>query len=167
MIVGGTGIASAVPYIIDHVSRASKPQTRTTRIRLIWSARQRGMYYQVFCDELAQILENPDISTTFFCTTDMSTSGRAFQGSVSEKIPKTGAVDTTKPLSTGIEFLPGRPHIRGTVMAEARAAQDSSTRLAVLACGPSPMADECRESVYEVMKGEYQDIEYYEEAFEW
>lgn len=51
-------------------------------------------------------------------------------------------------------------------MVEVQAAEESSIRLAVLTYGPSQMVDECRESVFELMKGGYQDIEYFE-GFGW
>lgn len=80
--------------------------------------------------------------------------------------PEIGTFDITKALGTGIELLPGRPDMRRTVMVEVQAAEESSIRLAVLTYGPSQMVDECRESVFELMKGGYQDIEYFE-GFGW
>ncbi|KAJ0421145.1 ferric reductase transmembrane component 4 precursor [Aspergillus carlsbadensis] len=174
MVVGGTGIVAAVPYIIDHLSRVAGGRTRTLRIKLVWSARSKEMYTRVFCDELATLLHHEAISTTFHCTkgtaelpdtksgtSNSSSDAVATPGSVMEK--KGADVSGTEPVS----FVSGRPDVRGLVTVEAEEAKASCGRLAVLTCGPAQMADDCRQTVYEIMKGGFKDIEYYEKAFGW
>jgi NAD(P)H-flavin reductase len=174
MVVGGTGIAAAVPYIIDHLSRCADGRTQTFRIRLVWSARTKEMYSRIFCDELATLLHHETISTTFYCTkgTDSlpdtksetsSAPGDAVAGSDSATEKKGAEVSGTAP----VNFVTGRPDVRGLVAMEAEETKESSGRLAVLTCGPAQMADDCRQTVYEIMKGGFRDIEYYEEAFGW
>ncbi|KAL3493281.1 ferric reductase NAD binding domain-containing protein [Aspergillus germanicus] len=174
MVVGGTGIAAAVPYIIDHLSRVAEGRTRTLRIKLVWSARMKEMYSRVFCDELATLLHHETISTTFYCTkgiaslpdtksetSDAFSDAVASSNSITEK--KSADVSATEPVT----FVSGRPDVRQLVAMEAEEVKAGCGRLAVLTCGPAQMADDCRQTVYEVMKGGFKDIEYYEEAFGW
>ncbi|KAL4754497.1 ferric reductase like transmembrane component-domain-containing protein [Aspergillus terricola var. indicus] len=229
MVVGGTGIAAAVPYIIDHISRSGgAAKTRTTRVRLVWSARTKEMFERVFCDELAGILGHEDILTSFYCTGSKASTSPSSSSSSSvaglelslatkekeadvavlptgEKSPSTSnlssssngnaavnaqtpsrdsppaaaaaaadreaSTDISKlaPARNPVEFLPGRPNVRAIVTAEAQKGRANSSRLAVLTCGPAQMADECRQTVYEVMRGKdgLRDVEYFEEAFGW
>ncbi|KAB8204946.1 Ferric reductase like transmembrane component [Aspergillus parasiticus SU-1] len=176
MIVGGTGIAAAVPYIIEHVSRAKEGKTRTVRIQLVWSARSTEMYSQVFCDELSTLLHHEDITTTYFCTSKTSLDLEMKTGS-GDDVPGESPVSPTLGDKEGnvassvrhgtVRFLSGRPDVGDIIKAEVQEAKVSSGRLAVLTCGPAQMADDCRQTVYEVMKDGFQDIEYHEEAFGW
>ncbi|KAL4995175.1 ferric reductase NAD binding domain-containing protein [Aspergillus recurvatus] len=217
MVVGGTGIAAAVPYIIDHISRSEgTAKTRTTRLRLVWSARTTEMFERVFCDELAWVLGHEDILTSFYCTSsESSSSSSGSQSSLAKKekdanvtilpaeeasssssnlsgssngnavpdarapsgsIPINAAdkesnadISRLAPVRNPVEYLSGRPNVRAIVTAEAQEAKANSSRLAVLTCGPAQMADECRQTVYEVMRGKkgFRDVEYFEEAFGW
>ncbi|KAL4792196.1 ferric reductase NAD binding domain-containing protein [Aspergillus venezuelensis] len=210
IIVGGTGIAAAVPYIIDHVSRVTKASTRVLRIRLVWAARTREMYERVFADALAGLLRDGDVETTVFCTGSKSAVGApaspmvndldagtpptptpapsmASRNSISASDPdETNVADiveskkeadidvsplniTTTVPTTGrsVTFCSGRPDVRSIIRNEAQEARENSLRLAVLTCGPAQMADDCRKTVYEVMKTGFMDVEYFEEAFGW
>ncbi|OJK04912.1 hypothetical protein ASPACDRAFT_19883 [Aspergillus aculeatus ATCC 16872] len=190
LIVGGTGIAAAVPYIIDHVSRlAAGGKTRTTRIHLVWSGRQRQMFDEVCCADLVTALECADIHTTLYCT-DKSSMGAMTTIVAGEKssaeVPQIGEVGAetkeagqfvqdsssqeSRPMKVedlGLEVRYGRPDITATVQSIAEEARASASRLAVLTCGPAVMADECRMAVYGVMKGGFRQVEYFEEAFGW
>lgn len=172
-IVGGTGIAAAVPYLLDHIQRVKQGKTKTTRIQLIWSVRQREIVDQVFSDQLAEILQHSDIQVTVFCTrltsiphnsdSDISASMQL----ASEVVPEIKATETVSPASDkSPQFMPGRPNVRATVLSEVEECRNSSTNLGVLTCGPAQMADECRRAVFEAMKG-FSDISYFEEAFGW
>ncbi|RAL11189.1 ferric reductase family protein [Aspergillus homomorphus CBS 101889] len=192
LVVGGTGIAAAVPYIIDHVSRlaaAGGKTTRTTRIHLVWSGRQRQMFDEICCSDLATALECSDIHTTLYCTdkggmgTMTVVAGEKSSSITSPPIDAVGAeskeagqlVQGTSsresgPLRVedlGVELCYGRPDITATVTAVSEEARASLARLAVLTCGPAVMADECRMAVYGVMKGGFRDVEYFEESFGW
>ncbi|KAL4760552.1 ferric reductase family protein [Aspergillus foveolatus] len=224
MVVGGTGIAAAVPYIIDHISRTGgAAKTRTTRVRLVWSARTNEMFERVFCDELAGILAHEDILTSFYCTSSKASSSSAPSSLAAalelslapkgkeagvavlptgEKSPSSSNLSSSSndnaildartdspppaaavtadgeasanisklaPARNPVDFVSGRPNVRAIVTAEAREAKANSSRLAVLTCGPAQMADECRQTVYAVMRGKngFRDVEYFEEAFGW
>ncbi|PYH89331.1 ferric reductase transmembrane component 4 precursor [Aspergillus ellipticus CBS 707.79] len=176
MIVGGTGIASAVPYILDHMSRLSSGKTNVSRIQLIWSGRQKQLFDEVCCRDLSVALEHSDISATLFCTDKSSVANiieseattptkEVAADSADLKGTSSGSVRSVEDLNVQLRY--GRPAIHSTVMTAVSEAKASSARLAVLTCGPAKMADECRASVYDAMKGGFQDIEYFEEAFGW
>ncbi|KAJ5150583.1 FAD-binding 8 [Penicillium coprophilum] len=175
IIVGGTGIAVAVPYLLDHIARVKEGKTKTTKIRLVWSVRQKEMFNEVFNEELAEIMQHNDITITVFCTrlakitsdseSDDVNLSKELSSTVAPVIKATGVDSPTS--NSSLRFLPGRPNIRETIMSEVQEAQTSSTNLAVLTCGPAQMADECRGTVYETMKNGFRDIEYFEEAFGW
>ncbi|KGO39956.1 FAD-binding 8 [Penicillium expansum] len=175
IIVGGTGIAVAVPYLLDHIARLKEGKTKTTKIQLVWSVRQKDMFNEVFNEELAEIMQHNDIRITVFCTrlskitsdseSDDVTLSKEISSGVAPVIKATGADSPTS--KSGVRFTPGRPNIHDAVMSEVQEAQTSSANLAVLTCGPAQMADECRGTVYEAMKKGFRDIEYFEEAFGW
>ncbi|KAJ5732357.1 FAD-binding 8 [Penicillium malachiteum] len=179
VVVGGTGIAAAVPYLLDHIQRVKEGKTRTTRIQLVWSVRQREIFDDVFTEDLAHILQHPDIITTVFCTRLTSVEVKSASSSnISESkevsptvasVGETKALGTVSPTSSGASarFMPGRPNIRGTIAAEVNEARNSSTNLGVLTCGPAQMADECRSAVFDAMRKGFRDIDYFEEAFGW
>ncbi|KAL4980874.1 hypothetical protein BDW66DRAFT_146657 [Aspergillus desertorum] len=100
MVVGGTGITAAVPYILDHVSRSgSAAKTRTTRIRLVWSARTNRLFERVFCNGLVEILGHEDILTSFYCTSSKPSSLPSSSGfglSLAQKVK--GADAAVQPL---------------------------------------------------------------------
>ncbi|KAJ5816157.1 FAD-binding 8 [Penicillium robsamsonii] len=175
IIVGGTGIAVAVPYLLDHIARVEEGKTKTTKIQLVWSVRQKEMFNEVFNEELAEIMQHNDITITVFCTrlskitsdseSDDVNLSKELSPGVAPVIKATGADSSTS--NSSLRFMPGRPNIHETVMSEVQEAQTSLTNLAVLTCGPAQMADECRGTVFEAMKNGFQDIEYFEEAFGW
>ncbi|KAJ5702677.1 FAD-binding 8 [Penicillium malachiteum] len=154
IVVGGTGIAAAVPYLLDHIQRVKEGKTKTTRIQLVWSVRQREIFDDVFTEDLAHILQHPDITTTVFCTRLTSVEVKSASSSdISESkevsptvasLGETKVLGTVSPTRSGAsaQFMPGRPKIRVTIAAEVNEARNSSTNLGVLACGPAQMADE-------------------------
>ncbi|CAI7641743.1 unnamed protein product [Penicillium glandicola] len=175
IIVGGTGIAVAVPYLLDHIARVKEGKTKTTKIQLVWSVRQMEMFHEVFNEELADIMQHNDIMITVFCTrlSKITSDSESDDVSVSKEV-SSGDATVIKATRAGsptsnnsLRFMPGRPSIRKTVMSEVQEAKISSTNLAVLTCGPAQMADECRGTVYDAMKHGFKDIEYFEEAFGW
>ncbi|KAJ5787390.1 FAD-binding 8 [Penicillium paradoxum] len=170
IIVGGTGIAVAVPYLLDHIARVKEGKAQTSKIQLVWSIRQMEMFNEVFNSDLAEIMQHNDITITVFCTR-LVTIGH---DSDSDDVTLSGIAPAIKAAGTDSlmsnrspRFMPGRPNIREIVMAEVQEAQASSTNLGVLTCGPAQMADECRGTVYDAMRNGFQDIEYFEEAFGW
>ncbi|GJP94186.1 ferric reductase transmembrane component 4 precursor [Aspergillus niger] len=158
LIAGGTGIAATLPYILDYAARLDSQATKTTRLHLIWSARQRDVFTTVLSDELSHVLQCEGVTISFFCT-----GGDPMSPIEIEAIDKEVAINTT----SNIHFCNGRPDIRGAVENEAEIARECSTRLGVLCSGPGMMADECRLAVYEAMRRGCRGIRYFEEAFTW
>lgn len=175
MVVGGTGIAAAVPYLLSHSERAKKSLTKTSKIHIVWAIRERAMWDQVFTDDLEPLLRHGDITITVYCTKlptciPDSNSDCAEAEVNSTPKEKTSAI-TSNPVNSltnsGLRFLPGRPNLRELLMTEVNECKNSSSSLCVFTCGPAQMADELRSSVYDTMKHGFHEIEYCEEAFGW
>ncbi|CAG8200313.1 unnamed protein product [Penicillium salamii] len=168
IVVGGTGIAAAVPYLLSHLGRVKRRQTKTSRIHLVWSIRQREMCDQVFTDDLQQILRCNDIKITVYCTKLEKTLQRFSPDGFETKdiVSATAATPVDSP-SNGVRLMPGRPNVAELLTAEVEESKASASSLGVLTCGPAQMADECRSSVYKAMKHGFHAIDYFEEAFGW
>jgi NAD(P)H-flavin reductase len=171
MIVGGTGIAAAVPYLLSHLERVKRRQTKTSRIHVVWSIRQREMWNQVFTADLLQLLQSSDITITIYCSklaTTLQDLSPAETDASKETVSTTTATPPSSPTrSGGVRFMPGRPNVQELLMAEVEDSKASTSSIGVFTCGPAQMADECRSSVYEVMKHGFHAIDYFEEAFGW
>ncbi|CAK7232407.1 hypothetical protein SCUCBS95973_008250 [Sporothrix curviconia] len=166
LFVGGTGIASAVPYILDHMQRDLAGKTRTTNIQLIWSSRQKAMFDHIATTELRNALQRSDVNATFYTTGRPATvAGQDLNEKTSPAAP---AYDTASSIqSVGYVTANGRPDVKGIVAAAVEQAKLSSTRVAVLVCGPAQMADDSRAAVFTAMRGGFHGIEYFEETFGW
>ncbi|OJJ68104.1 hypothetical protein ASPBRDRAFT_159799 [Aspergillus brasiliensis CBS 101740] len=163
LISGGTGIAATLPYMLDYTSRSKTRDTNTTRVHLVWSARQESMFSTVFTDDLSHVLQCEGVTVSFFCTDGAPVS--PFGSVAVDKEVAVGSEDKEQP--SNIRFCNGRPDIRRIVDTEAIIACDSGTSLAVLCSGPGMMADECRLAVYDAMRRGCRGIRYFEEAFTW
>jgi ferric-chelate reductase len=153
IIVGGTGIASAVPYLQDHLRRSGhdweegfEEKTRIRDIELVWTAKQVPFLQDVASRELKPLLLREDFQASFY-TTGSSTSSE----------------DVT---DLGYEITPGRPHLQSLIMSRACDASSAGISLAVLACGPVGMADEARAAAHLAMRQGCR-IKYVEESFAW
>lgn len=195
MIVGGTGIAAGLPYISDHISRSQEGTTVTTKIHLIWSSRTSGMITEIAQTELARCMQRQDFEAEFYATagykpvppettshtsseeqigTEKETSEErkqpifnTAQTDVSTDFEPTSPSGLSAHASSNITIRSGRPSIRGAIQRASEEAQASSSRVAVFVCGPGKMADEARDSVYEIIRGGFGGIEYVEECFAW
>ena len=154
MIVGGTGVASAVPYLQDHVRRSVEgcegsltEKTRTRDMELIWTARQGALLRNVACRELKPVLCRSDFQASFYTT---------------------GAADAPDDLQDlGCDIQVGRPHLQSLIMSRASDAASAGVQLAILVCGPAGMADEARAATHLAMRQGYRSIRYVEESFAW
>ncbi|KAL2809434.1 ferric reductase like transmembrane component-domain-containing protein [Aspergillus granulosus] len=174
LIAGGTGIASAVPYINDHIARSSstgnedyKIKTRTQDMQLIWVTRQEAFIHDLAARELRPALDRDDFRATFYSSTSLTS--RQWRRSPPSEVP---AASTTNHFARGpelepeIEILQGRPHLEKQILSFAHGAQSSGSSAAVLVCGPAAMAAETRAAVYLAMRQGY-EIKYVEESFSW
>ncbi|KAF2668145.1 hypothetical protein BT63DRAFT_414178 [Microthyrium microscopicum] len=165
LIAGGSGISSVVPYVEEHVHRASvTPVTgesavhtrrmalATRQLDIVWCCPQRSLLYAVAEAELSPALSRNDITMRFFCSASSGHTSSE-EGTISE-------VD--------VLVAEGRPDLKAIVSETAREHGESEDcgELAILVCGPASMADEVRMAVVEATRNGAR-IEYFEETFGW
>ncbi|KAJ5311898.1 hypothetical protein N7508_002728 [Penicillium antarcticum] len=156
IIVGGTGIASAVPYIQDHLRRSvqdwerdsQSEKTRVRDIELVWTARQAAFIRDVSCRELKTAFDRDDFSASFYTTGDSTT-----------------CTENLNELELNIQR--GRPHLQSLIMSRAADASSAGSSLVILVCGPPGMADEARAATHLAMRQGYRSIKFVEESFTW
>ncbi|TFB00153.1 Ferric reductase transmembrane component 3 [Trichoderma ghanense] len=186
LMAGGSGIATMVPYILDHIARTAAPnKLRRTRIRgltLVWSNRSQAFIKQIAQRELAATLARDDIECMFYCTNtakesldslplppkDEKSAAEECKGMAESSVLKSKEETDVSEAPDGAtaSIRMGRPDIAGIVEKAAASASESGSRLAVLACGPSEMADAARAATYRAMRQSH-SVEYFEEAFGW
>jgi predicted ferric reductase len=157
LIAGGTGIASAVPYILEHMSLSQAGTTNTTHIHLLWTARQASFIQEVFARELRTAIQRDDFSADLFFT-------RQSEG------PKHTEEEFEMRADEALEMPElqyGRPDMVAAIAKAATRAEMTGTKVAVLVCGPPAMADEARLAVHRSLKRGCYGVEYYEESFGW
>ncbi|KAL4877944.1 ferric reductase like transmembrane component-domain-containing protein [Aspergillus karnatakaensis] len=168
LIAGGTGIASAVPYINGHIARSStseeKNKTRVQDMHLVWVTRQPAFIDDLASRELSPALERDDIHASFYATSPLARWERQSQSSNASTtdIPTLPAADSVP----DVDILQGRPNLDKIISTFAEEAHNSDSSAAVLVCGPSRMADEARAAVYSAMKRGF-EMRYVEESFTW
>jgi ferric-chelate reductase len=156
IIVGGTGIASAVPYIQDHLRRSvgdwdASPENEKTRVRdmeLVWTTKQAAFIQDVARRELRHALKREDFSASFYATRDSTTYSE-------------------DPTDFGFEIQSSRPQLQSLIMSRACDACSAGTSLAILVCGPPRMADEARAATHLAMRQGHRSIKFVEESFTW
>lgn len=164
-IVGGTGIAGALPYLQEFVAATSPqargtqaPRTRTRDVTIVWAAKQSAMLLDVANRELQPLLRRSDVNIQLHATKD--------SGTVS---PVSSEGKGKSPItSSTMEISYCRPNIQRNVldvMARLSADGYAGGRTAVLTCGPASMADEARAAVHKALKDGNRNVHYYEEAF--
>lgn len=157
LIAGGTGIASAVPYILEHMSLSAIGKTNTTHIHLLWTARQASFIQEVFACELHTATRRDDFSADLFFTGQKGGSKHT-----EEDFDRQGDDALQMP-----ELQYGRPDMAAAIAKTATRAEMTGTKVAVLVCGPPAMADEARLAVRRSLKRGCNGVEYYEESFGW
>lgn len=154
MIVGGTGIASAVPYLQDHLRRSGEAQshineeTRIRDIELVWTARQSALLRDIASRELAPVLAREDFQASFYTT------GASVETLRDRNMP-------------GCAIQTGRPHLQSLIMRRACDASAAGVSLVIFVCGPPGMADETRAATHLAMRQGCRSIKYVEESFAW
>ncbi|KAL4899612.1 hypothetical protein BDW74DRAFT_188990 [Aspergillus multicolor] len=188
LIAGGTGIASGVPYIQDHIARSNnggqkdvsgedENKGRSTNVRhmhLAWVTRQEEFIRDLAANELRTVLGREDFSARFYATAS-SSSGSARErvsyaphSTIASDIPT--IPDPSSPVNGGmdyeVEITPGRPNLEKIISTFAEEAHTSDSSAAVLVCGPQRMADEARAAVVRAL-GRGLSVKYVEESFTW
>jgi len=148
-VVGGTGIAAAVPYIQEHFRRSASSNTRTQGIHLVWTSRQSSFIADIITRELRPALARDDIRLSFYVTdaNDIGSSRDDLFG-------------------LEIELIAGRPDLASLVTQHVHEARLTDCSTAVVVCGPRGMANETRTGVHARLQQGYQ-VEYVEESFSW
>jgi ferric-chelate reductase len=163
LVVGGTGIAAAVPYIQDHIARCAADNTEgTTRIQnihLVWTSRQEAFVRDVAARELNLALARDDFQASFYVTSATPAQD--------ETVPDECSTLREELPGKAIEIGKGRPDLQSLVLAHAHESQLSDCSAAVLVCGPPAMADEVRAAVYQTLRQGYKGVRYIEESFSW
>jgi ferric-chelate reductase len=172
LIAGGTGIASAVPYISDHIARSQftddedKIKTRIQDMQLIWVTRQQAFIRDLAARELHPTLSRSDFRASFYSTSHLTSTSSPNQWQPASFTNSTINTPSTDVPESEIEILSGRPNLEKQILAFAHGAQSSDSSAAVLVCGPRAMADEARSAVHLAMRQGYQ-LNYVEESFTW
>ncbi|KAK7530714.1 ferric reductase like transmembrane component-domain-containing protein [Phyllosticta citribraziliensis] len=161
LIAGGTGISTAVPYIIDHVQRASEGRTRTRSIKLAWVARQSAFIHDLCQHELRPALRRPEFEGLFWASRN-----KVAADVESADVEKDG-IFVSEQRQVSIEIRQGRPDIQALVANLAREWEQTGQRAVVLASGPGDIADEAREAVHVALKNGCRHLKYVEEAYGW
>ncbi|KAL4963635.1 ferric reductase family protein [Aspergillus stella-maris] len=183
LIAGGTGIASAVPYIHDHIARSSSstvssdqgdepesdtPKTRISNMHLVWVTRQAAFINQFASPsgsgELVNALERDDFHASFYATFPHTQAAHRQQSA--PVTPRISDIPTVPEADREIDILHGRPNLEKIIETFAEEAQLSNSSAAVLVCGPQRMADEARAVVHLAMK-RGRAVRYVEESFTW
>lgn len=156
LIAGGTGIASAVPYILEHIALSKTGNTDTKNMHLLWTARQASFIQEVFAQELRTAAQRDDFSANLFFTRHAE---RSKQGE-----EQSGGDNSELPMPV---LQHGRPDIAAAIAKAAIRAETTGTKMVVLVCGPPAMADEARLAVHCSLKRGCHSVEYFEESFGW
>ncbi|KAH0028706.1 putative plasma membrane ferric-chelate reductase, partial [Aureobasidium melanogenum] len=156
LIAGGTGIASAVPYILEHMALSKAGKSDTTHMHLLWTARQVSFLGEVFAQELRIAAQRDDFSADLFFTR---------QGEGPRHGEEQLRSEENAYLRSRLQY--GRPDIAAAITKAAIRAEMTGTKVAVLVCGPPAMADEARLAVHRSLKQGYHSLQYLEESFGW
>lgn len=181
LIAGGSGIATMIPYILDHLSRTAAGQTRIRGLTLVWADRKQGYLHRIAQRELAEALTHDEVKCIFYCTDSAKASIDSLplpspdEISMADECKETSgngvlqgkeATDDIQEADS-LTFKMGRPDIPMLIESAAASAIESGSRLAVMACGPSGIADTAREATHKAMHNQSNFVEYFEEAFGW
>jgi ferric-chelate reductase len=156
LIAGGTGIASAVPYILEHMALSESGKSDTTHMHLLWTARQVSFLEEVFAQEFRIAAQRDDFSADLFFT--RQSEGPRHGGEQSRN-------EENAYLRSRLQY--GRPDIAAAITKAAIRAEMTGTKVAVLVCGPPAMADEARLAVHRSLKRGCHSLQYFEESFGW
>ena len=152
-LVGGSGIAAALPYIQEFLR--PRHAIRTKHIHLVWAVRQYSFARDILDNELApgtSASAHERVKLDFFVT---GPSPKAVKDDVLD-------LDRFEDADTRISY---QRFLADTVLREEVSQAVGS--LAVLVCGPARLADDARRAAVQVVKNGFDQLEYFEEQFGW
>jgi ferric-chelate reductase len=160
-IVGGTGIATALPYLQEFMYPQTTPRKRdycAKHITLIWTTKQSAFIRQIVARELQPLLNRDDVDLHFHAT-----------ATPKSPIPvNRPTVKASEHVHHELEISHGRPDLRASLLRIVEDVQQAGAAggdIGVLSCGPAGLADECRSTVHWALKAGHRNVEYFEETF--
>ncbi|KAL4971909.1 ferric reductase like transmembrane component-domain-containing protein [Aspergillus desertorum] len=193
LLAGGTGIASVVPYIRDHIARSGlrkdygfssreadvdgdegKSRTRIKDMHLVWVTRQEAFLHRLVSTELRTALKREDFCASLYATCSSCPSlplprlprRQRISSSECSNISTLSHFELDDEGEVEVDIISGRPSLEKIVSVFAEEAHNGDCSAAVLVCGPQRMADEARRAVAGALKRGYQLV-YVEESFSW
>lgn len=146
-IAGGSGISAVLPYVQEFLHTRSTARSATTRIQIVWAARQRGFIQDVLETELATAVTDPRVKLDIF-----------FTGTSRQAIKE----DKLQTLTTNVQYE--RPDIKSLLHREVG---ESVGTVAVFVCGAATLADDARRASVEIVRVGFKGLGYFEEQFGW
>lgn len=146
-IAGGSGISAVLPYVQEFLHTRSTARASTTRIQIVWAARQRGFIQDVLENELATAVTDPRVKLNVFFT------GASRQAIIEDKL---------QTLTTNVQYE--RPDIKSLLHREVG---ESVGTVAVFVCGAATLADDARRASVEIVRVGFKGLGYFEEQFGW
>jgi ferredoxin-NADP reductase len=119
------------------------PQSRVRKLRIVWAVREHSFFVDVL-QRFEKLLSDERVEVDVHVTKDEE--------------------NKDDPVAKGLEgvgLFAGRPDVDREVGEMAKG------RCAVVACGPSMMADEARRACVEAVAEGHKEVEYFEESFKW
>jgi NAD(P)H-flavin reductase len=145
-LVGGTGIAAPLSYLTHLLS---SPSSRVRRLRIVWAVREHAFFVDVLA-RFKELLRDERVEVDVHVTRD-----------------EEGKDDPVAEGLEGVGLLAGRPDVDAEVEEICRGSGGRDVRTAVVACGPSMMADQTRRACVRAIGDGYRSVEYFEESFKW
>lgn len=146
-IAGGSGISAVLPYVQEFLHTRSTARSATTRIQIVWAARQRGFIQDVLETELATAVTDPRVKLDIF-----------FTGASRQAIKE----DKLQTLTANVQYE--RPDIKSLLHREVG---ESVGTVAVFVCGAATLADDARRASVEIVRVGFKGLGYFEEQFGW
>lgn len=146
-IAGGSGISAVLPYVQEFLDGMSTARSTTTRVHIVWAARQRGFIQDVLETELATAAKDPRVKLDIFLTGASTLTIEA---------------DKLQALTTKVRCE--RPDIKSLLHREVG---ESVGTVAVFVCGAPALADDARRASVEIVGRGFKGLGYFEEQFGW
>ncbi|OAQ61397.2 ferric-chelate reductase [Pochonia chlamydosporia 170] len=142
-VVGGSGIAVPLSYLETLIASSKRPKA----IYIHWAVQQSALAIDVLHCELNEALKSNRVRVNVYVTRSQ------------------GRVSSDETTCRFVEWRTGRMSTEGVI--QATLSTEETDSLAVVACGPARMADDCRRIVATKMVHSLPYIEYFEESFQW
>jgi NAD(P)H-flavin reductase len=148
LIAGGVGMTALMPYF-KHTSRMQRQ-----RVHMIWIVHELASLHGIHRDILA--FSSPSTTVSIYVTS---------QHEPASEVQSSFLLGLDKDLArVNIALGTGRPSCSALLAEEA---ETSTGSLAVVACGPAGLMDDCRAACVEMLDTKRAAIEFFSEEFGW